>query len=62
MLKYTMTILQKVSFDKDLFKRELRKSLKWLKRDEVLALQAWCAINFGVIYSDVISEVFKSYL
>ena len=62
MLKYTMTILQKVSFDKDLFKRELRKSLKWLKRDEVLALQAWCAINFGVTYSDVISEVFKSYL
>ena len=62
MLKYTKTILQKVSFDKDLFKRELKKSIKWLKRDEVIALQTWCAINFGAVYNDVISEVFKSYL
>jgi hypothetical protein len=61
MLTYTKTILHKVSFDKDLFKRELKKSLKWLQKDEIIALQSWCAINFGVVYSDVISEVFKSY-
>jgi len=59
MLKYTKTILQKVSFNKYLFNKELRKSVHWLKRDEVILLEAWCIINFGSIYSDVISEVFK---
>ena len=59
MLKYTKTVLQKVSFNKDLFNKELRKSLKWLKRDEVVILKTWCIINFGYIYSDVITEVFS---
>ena len=49
MLKYTKTVLQKVSFNKDLFNKELRKSLKWLKRDEVVILKTWCIINFGYI-------------
>ena len=60
MLKYTETVLQKVSFNRELFKKELRKSIKWLKRDEVVLLQAWCIINFGNVYQDVISEVFNS--
>ena len=59
MLKYTKTILQKVSFNKDLFKKELQKSLRWLKKDEVIVLQTWCVINFGTMYMDVINEVFK---
>jgi hypothetical protein len=62
MLKYTKTILSKVSFDKDLFKKELKKSVKFLKKEEIIALQAWCVINFGAAYHDVISEVFKAYL
>jgi len=62
MLKYTKTILSKVSFDKELFKKELKKSIHWLKKEEVIALQTWCAINFGAAYHDVISEVFKAYL
>ena len=61
MLKYTKTILQKVSFNKDLFKKELRKSVQWLKRDEVILLEAWCIINFGSIYYDVITEVFNKF-
>ena len=59
MLKYTETVLQKVSFNKGLFKKELKKSIKWLRKDEVTILKTWCIINFGVIYADVISEVFK---
>ncbi len=60
MLKYTKTILQKVSFNKYLFKKELMKSVKWLKRDEVILLEAWCIINFGSIYNDVIAEAFNN--
>jgi len=59
MLKYTETILQKVSFNKDLFKKELKKSKRWLKKDEIIVLQTWCVLNFGSIYMDVINEVFK---
>lgn len=59
MLKYTETILQKVSFNRDLFKKELIKSVKWLKKNEVNALKAWCIINFGAVYMDIIQEVFK---
>lgn len=60
MLKYTETVLQKVSFNRELFKKELRKSIQWLKRDEVVLLQAWCIINFGNVYQDVITEVFNN--
>lgn len=61
MLKYTETVLQKVSFNRDLFKKELNKSMKWLKKNEIKALKAWCVINFGAVYMDIINEVFKQY-
>ncbi|MCD4734733.1 MAG: hypothetical protein K8R53_01695 [Bacteroidales bacterium] len=60
MLKYTKTILQKVSFNKDLFRKELRKSLKWLNKEEMLILKIWCVSQFGNIYGDIIKEVFES--
>lgn len=59
MLEYTKLILRKVSFSKELFGKELKKSFKWLKKDEILLLQAWCIITFGDIYGDVIQETFK---
>ena len=59
MLDYTKLILRKVSFSRELFGKELRKSIKWLKKDEILLLQTWCIISFGDIYGDVIQETFK---
>jgi len=59
MLKYTEIILQKVSFNKELFKLELRKSMKWLKKEEATILRTWCILNFGAVYMDVINEVFN---
>lgn len=58
MLEYTKTILQKVSFSPSLFNKELRKSFRWLAKDERLALQAWCILTFGDIYSDIIRDAF----
>ena len=62
MLDYTKLILRKVSFSRELFGKELRKSIKWLKKDEILLLQTWCIISFGDIYGDVIQETFKQLL
>ena len=34
MFEYTKEILLKVSFDRVLFRKELKKAVKWLKREE----------------------------
>lgn len=59
MLEYTKIILQKVSFSPALFGKELKKSFRWLQKDEVLALQAWCVVTFGDIYMDIIRDSFQ---
>ncbi len=60
MLEMTKLILQKVSFDKSLFQKELIKSVKWLKPDEKLLLKVWCLSTFGHMYKDSIVEVFRT--
>lgn len=60
MLEFSKKILQKVSFDKLLFEKELRKALKWIKKEEdKLALKTWALATFGVMYSDVILKVYQ---
>ena len=58
MFEYTKQILTKVSFDKNLFRKELIKSLQMLKRDERRLLKIWCVATFAA-YSDVIVDVFR---
>ena len=60
MLELSKQILQKVSFDRLLFKKELRKALQWVKPNERLDLKVWCLITFGGTYKDLILEVFES--
>ena len=61
MLEYTKKILTKVSFDKTLFRKELSKAVRWLKKDELRMLRVWCIATFGSYYRDVIVEVFKKF-
>jgi hypothetical protein len=60
MLDMSKTILEKVSFDKILFKKELSKAIRWLKPDEKLMLKVWVLATFGHMYKDVILDVYKS--
>ena len=60
MYELSKQILQKVSFDKLLFKKELSKAIKWLKPKERMLLYAWCLTTFGHIYKETILDVFKS--
>jgi hypothetical protein len=41
MLDYSKLILKSVSFDRKLFKKEYRKSLRWLSPLEVISLKIW---------------------
>ncbi len=60
MLDYVKMILLKVSFNKVLFEKELRKALKMLMPAEVPDFRAWCYQQFSRIYSRVLKRVFRS--
>lgn len=62
MLELSKQILQKVSFDRILFKKELQKAIQWIKPSERIDLQTWCLVTFGIAYRDLIQEVFESHL
>lgn len=58
MLEYVKTILLKVSFDKKLFEKELRKAFKVLVRDEIKILKKWCYDMFSGMYLLILNKVF----
>ncbi|MBB6611275.1 hypothetical protein H7F15_09525 [Pontibacter sp. Tf4] len=58
MLEYVKTILLKVSFDRMLFEKELRKAFKFLVADELLQLKQWCYDQFSGKYLFIINRVF----
>ena len=57
MLEFSKKILRKVSFDKNLFRKELRKSTVWLNKKEVITLKIWALTTFSQ-YKNTILEVF----
>jgi len=57
MLEFSKKILQKVSFDKHLFRKELTKSKKWLNKKDVITLKIWALSTFSN-YKNIILEVF----
>jgi hypothetical protein len=59
MLEFSKQILSKVSFDRNLFHKELKKSISWLKNDEIEKLKIWCLSSF-IFYNDLIIEAFES--
>jgi len=60
MLEYQKIVLQKVSFSRELFAQELCKAFRWLQKEELVLLQAWCLVTFSDQYHDLISDVFRN--
>jgi len=58
MLEYVKTILQKVSFDLSLFRKELQKSIEWLTASEQVELKSWLIVSFQGDHRKIIKEVF----
>jgi len=54
MLELSKKILHKVSFDKQLFKKELKKSLYWLNKRDGNSLKIWCLSAFSQYKSTII--------
>jgi hypothetical protein len=59
MLKYSIQVLEKVSFDESIFKKELEKSIKWVKNKEIALLKYWCFKKYFTKHPQVLEEVFK---
>ncbi|MBR9998877.1 MAG: hypothetical protein KFF73_07900 [Cyclobacteriaceae bacterium] len=58
MLDYVKTILIKVSFDGNLFEKELSKAIGILLTEELKELRRWCYVQFGHIYSEILNKHF----
>jgi hypothetical protein len=54
MLEYLKTILQKVSFSRVLFERELKKGLGYLLPAELLEFKTWCYARFGHLHQAIL--------
>ena len=59
MLKLCKSVLEKVSFDPLLFRKELMKATKWLNKKELSKLKVWALAYFSH-YKQTIQEVFDS--
>jgi hypothetical protein len=60
MLEFCKSVLSKVSFDRALFAKELKKSVTWLKKSEIQNLKAWCLNRYGDLYGDLIISTFSN--
>lgn len=58
MLEYFKTILSKVSFDKKLFEKELKKAIKSIVPEELREFREWCYVKFGEIYKPILNKYF----
>ena len=56
MLEYSKLILSKMTFDKKLFKKELRKAIRCLNREECKNLIAWVRSKSGTV-TKALSEI-----
>jgi len=58
MLEYIKIILQKVSFDRRLFEKELKKAIRMLMPAEVKRLRLWCYEHYSSVYLPVLNNCF----
>jgi len=59
MFEYARVILPKVSFSRELFRKELIKCINWVGDSEINSLREWCIENFMEMYPDILTEAFK---
>lgn len=60
MLEYAKVILPKVSFSRELFRKELNKCINWVEQNQLQELSDWCFKNFNDKYHDILVEEFSS--
>jgi hypothetical protein len=59
MYELSKNILSKVSFDKKLFLKELKKAIGYVTPSERTLLKIWCLSAFGHLYQQEILDAFQ---
>ncbi len=59
MLEHQKLILDKLSYDKEFFHKEIIKSFRWLSSDEISALYDWLKEKYMSTHEDVINDIFQ---
>lgn len=59
MLGLSKKVLKGVSFDKYLFQKELKKSIRYIKKDDLSKFYVWCLASFAM-YNDIIVDAFDA--
>lgn len=57
MLNLTKYVLEKISFDKSLFEKELIKASHILKKEDLILLYTWGLIQFTPEYKQLLKEI-----
>jgi hypothetical protein len=61
MVELRKKILMKVSFDAQLFQKEVAKELQWINnQEEIILLREWCQQEFGKKYPLILQKAFIS--
>lgn len=60
MLEFMKMILEKVSFDRHLFEKELKKAITVLQIEELIEFKTWCYEKFSSKYRRVLQRNFRS--
>ena len=60
MLDFCKTVLIRVSFDRRLFAKELKKSFKWLSREDAETLRQWALAQYHHKYAKLIASTFAA--
>ena len=62
MLNLTKYVLEKVSFDQKLFKKELIKATKALKKEELMLLYTWGVVQFASEHQAMVKEIVSPFI
>lgn len=62
MLDLTKYVLKKVSFDQGLFKKELIKATKSLKKEDLMLLYAWGIVQFASDHQQLVKEIVAPFI
>lgn len=56
MLEHQKLVLQNVAYNKEIFRKEIFKSLAWLCSKDAINLYIWLTENYGDTHSDILQD------
>jgi hypothetical protein len=59
MLEHQKNLLEGISYDEELFRKEIIKSFRFLKSFEILQLHFWLKKNYGNSHGEIIKDIFQ---